>query len=119
MWYRKLLELGIPQDLAVRMSPSLQTLPYDPNQFSTIQQLVPVMESHGFQSLDWWEDLQAIIAQIMQMLPGMAILGVGAAMAYFLRNVKIKGIPLALIGLIPMGIGTWMVVEPYLPQPGV
>ncbi|MHA1852595.1 MAG: hypothetical protein ACTSUF_03700 [Candidatus Heimdallarchaeaceae archaeon] len=118
-WTEKLIQLGIPQDLAIRMTPDVETLPYRPEQFTSLQQLVPVMQSYGFASLDWWEDLQNILAQIIAIIPGFILVGVGGAMAYFLKNIKIGKIPLALIGIIPIGIGTWMILQPFLtPQQG-
>lgn len=116
-WTERLLQFNIPQDLAVRMTPALNQLPYSPEQFASIQQLVPVMRSYGFEALDWWSDLMLIIQQIIQLIPGFVLIGAGAAMAYFLRNVKIKKIPLALVGMIPLGIGTWVIIQPFLPQP--
>ena len=120
-WTNKLMQLGVPQELAIRMTPSLETLPYSPEQFTSIQQLVPVMQSYGMASLDWWSDLMAALQLIIGMIPGFVMIGVGGAMAYFLRNVKAGGVPLALIGLIPLGIGTWTILQPLLapPAPGV
>jgi len=115
-WTNKLIQLGVPQDMALRMSEDMQRLPYQPEQFSSLQQLASTMESYGFQSLDWWTDLQAILAQIIALIPGFVLLGVGGAMAYFLRNVKVGKVPLALVGLIPLGVGTWIVVQPFLPK---
>ena len=114
-WTNKLLQFGIPQDLAVRMSQDLQKIPYAPDQFTSIQQLVPVMKSYEFESLDWWSDLTLVMQQIIALIPGFVLIGVGAAMAYFLRDVKIKKIPLALVGLIPLGIGTYLTVQPFIP----
>ena len=118
-WTSKLVQLGIPQDLAVRMSPDVGSLPYEPEQFTSLQQLVPVMQSYGFASLDWWSDLVLALEQIIRLLPGFALIGAGAAMAYFLRKVKIGRIPLALIGIIPLGVGTWVILQPFLPAPTV
>jgi hypothetical protein len=114
-WTSRLLQFGIPQNLAARMSQDLQEMPYAPEQFSSIQQLVPVMRSAGFESLDWWDDLILIVEQLVKLIPGFVMIGVGAAMAYFLRNVKVSGVPLALVGLVPLGIGTYVVVQPYMP----
>jgi hypothetical protein len=117
-WTYRLMQFGIPYELATRMSVDMTRLPYGPEQFSSIQQLMPVMQSVGFQALDWWTDLQAILAQIIAMIPAFVEIGVGIAMAYFLRNVKVKNIPLGLVGLVPIGIGTWTLVQPYLPKAG-
>jgi len=111
MWYQKLVQLGVPCDLATRMSPALETLPYSPEQFANINQLVEVMQREGFQALEWWDDL---INLFVGMIPGIVLTVVGGAMAYFLRNVKVKGVPLGLIGLAPMGVGIWLMVEPFL-----
>jgi len=119
-WTSKLVQLGVPIDLASRMAPDLQArLPHTPDQFTSLQQLESSMRSYGFQALGWWEDLQAILAQIVALIPGFVLIGVGGAMAYFLRNMKVKGVPLALVGLPLIGYGSWMVIQPFLPQPGV
>ena len=114
-WTNKLIQFGIPQNLATRMSQDLQKIPYIPEQFTSIEQLVPIMRNYGFEALNWWSDLEIIMQQIIQLIPGFVLIGVGAAMAYFLKDVKIKKIPLALIGLIPLGIGTYVTVKPFLP----
>ena len=117
-WTERLKQFGIPCELASRMESNLNQIPYNPEQFSSMNQLVPVMKSYGFESLDWWTDLQNIIGQIISIIPGALVLGIGAGVAYFLRNIKVKKFPLSLIGIIPIGIGTWMIVQPFLPQPG-
>ncbi len=116
-WTERLTQFGIPYELALRMTPKLNQIPYSPDQFSSMNQLVSVMKSYGFESLDWWTDLQNIIGQIISIIPGALVLGIGAATAYFLRNIKVRKFPLSLIGIIPIGIGTWMIVQPFLPQP--
>ena len=119
-WTQKLVQLGVPTDLATRMAPDLQSkLPYQPDQFTSLQQLESSMRSYGMQALDWWTDLQAIISQIIGLIPGFVLIGVGGALSYFLRNMKVKKIPLALVGLPLIGYGSWMVIQPFLPQPEV
>lgn len=118
IWYEKLLQLGIPSNLAERMTPDVAQMPYAPEQFTDLNQLVATMQDEGFQALDWWTDLMAIVQMFIDMIPGILITAIGGAMAYFLRNVKVKGVPLALIGIAPIGIGTWLIVQPFL-QPTV
>ena len=121
-WENKLLSFGIPQDLVDRMVPNLVSIPYDPSQFSSIQQLIPVMESYNFQSLDWYDDLmewlQYFMDKLMEITPGIILTAVGGAVTYFLRNVKVKNIPIGLVGLIPMSYGIWLIAQPFLPQEG-
>jgi len=115
-WTDKLLQFGIPYDLAVTMSQDLQTIPYAPEQFGSIDQLVNVMQEQGFQSLGWWEDLMAQLQKIITLIPGFVLIGAGAVIAYALRNVKAGKIPLGLLGLVPIGIGTWVIITPFLPK---
>jgi len=121
-WESKLLSFGVPAQLATRMSSSLAQTPYSPEQFSDMNQLVQVMQQNNFQSLDWWTDfytwLQEFIKTLTQITPGIILTIVGGAMAYFLRNVKIKNIPIGVVGLIPMSYGLWIMVQPFLPKQG-
>jgi len=119
-WENKLLSFGVPLSLAQYMSVDLARLPYDPSQFSSIQELIPVMESYNLQSMDWWADLQTwlqeLMAILMQITPGIVLTTIGGAMMYFLRNVKVKKVPMSLIGLIPLGVGVWIIAAPFLEQ---
>ena len=119
-WENKLLSFGIPSSLASYMSVDLARLPYDPSQFSSIQQLVPVMEAYDLQGMDWWSDFYTWLEEFMQILmqitPGIVLTIVGGAMTYFLRNVKVKKVPLSLIGLVPLGLGVWLMAAPFLEQ---
>lgn len=123
-WENKLLSFGIPQYIAERMAVSLVKLPYVPDQFSSIQQLVPVMQQYNFQGLDWWEDfylwLQQLMQTLMQITPGIILTVVGGVIVYALWKKKYRNVPIGLVGLAPMGVGLWMVVQPFLyPQQGV
>ena len=120
VWENKLLSFGIPQNLATRMSTDLVRLPYDPSQFSSIQQLIPVIQSYGMQSMSWYDDLmiwiQYLMDKLMEITPGIILTAVGGAVTYFLRNVKVKNIPIGLVGLVPLGYGLWLIAQPFLPQ---
>lgn len=121
-WENKLLSFGIPQHIAERMAVNLVKLPYTPDQFSSIHQLVPVMQQYDFQGLGWWEDfylwLQQLMQTMMQITPGIILTAVGGGVTYFLRNVKMKGVPIGLVGLIPLGLGLWIIIQPFLPTQG-
>jgi len=119
-WYQKLVQLGVPTDLATVMAPDLQQLPYSPDEFTDVRQVVAVARDYGMQSLDWWDDLMAWLQYFLQTLiditPGIILTAAGGALVYFLRNVKVRNIPIGLVGLAPMGYGIWLIAQPFLDE---
>jgi len=117
-WYTKLIRLGVRPDIAGRMAFDLRRMPYEPEQFQSMSQLIPIMESEGMQTMDWWNDLQEILGKLMQYftyaIPGLILTAIGAGMAYLGKGIKIKGLPVvSLIGLAPLGYGIWTLVQPF------
>lgn len=121
MWEDRLMSFGVPQCLATRMSYDLEASGLDPYSYTNINQLYSDLQGMGFQTYGWWEDLlkffQDLMTKLTQVLPGILITALGIGVAYGLRNIKVKDTSLGLVGLIPIGVGMWMVVQPFLPKP--
>lgn len=118
-WYYKLLGFGVPVQIANRMSYDLNRLGYSSEQFNDINMLVAsLQQDNRVVQLDWWDDLMNWLNQLLQLLPqitpGIVMTIAGGAIVYFLRNVKIRNIPIGLVGLIPLGYGIWNIMQPFI-----
>lgn len=91
------------------------SLGIDTLSITSISQLVPIMKQNGFQTLGWWEDLQLILQQLIASVPAIILMAVGGGLLFFLRNVKVKKIPIGLIGLVPISIGIMNLIQVFLP----
>lgn len=107
------MRLGIPYELAQRMSIDMQNIPYYPEQINNISQLNAVL-THEVTSYSWWDDYVKIFNQIVGLWPGFLILGTGVILTYVLKDVKISKIPLSLIGTVPLLYGTYYIVKPFI-----
>lgn len=118
-WESKLLGWNIPPQLASRMAVDLGHLPNPPESYVSIFQAVSSLGDQVV-AMDWWSDFWDWVNQTFQlaqqMVPGMILTAGGAAVLWALKGTKIKGIPLGLLGLIPVGLGMWMIMQPFMPQ---
>jgi hypothetical protein len=101
-WQKRLVELHIPVDLSIRMAPYYQSTGIDPESVKSIYDVRYIGEAYGFQTTDWW----ALLSSIM---PGIIITAIGTAITYALKNIEIKGFPMSIIGVVPIGIGLYLV----------
>ena len=121
-WYYKLLNFNIPVQIANRMAYDLNRLGYSQENFDTLDSLMAVMrQDERITQLDWYSDLwnwlNQLLATLQEITPGIIMTVAGGAITYFLRNVKIKNIPIGLIGLVPLSYGIWNIMQPFLKAP--
>jgi len=108
-WFLKLRKWGVPEDLASRAATDLAIYGLSPDLYPNVSAF---LKDPTIQTFDWFDDIQdwinTIIEWIKKLLPGGILMAGGALISSFLSGVKIKGVPLSVIGIIPIGMGLYL-----------
>jgi len=108
-WFLKLRKWGVPEDLASRAASDLAIQGLSPDLYPDA---ATFLGDPTIQAFDWFDDIQdwigTIIEWIKKLLPGGVLIAGGALISSFLSGVKIKGVPLSVVGIVPIGMGLYM-----------
>jgi len=108
-WFSKLRRWGIPEDLALKAANDLAIVGLSPDQYPDA---ISFLRDPNVQSFDWFDEIsdwiENIVEWIKKLLPGGLFIAGGALVSSLLGKVEIKGIPLSIVGLVPIGVGLYM-----------
>ena len=108
-WFLKLRKWGVPEDLASRAATDLAIQGLSPDLYPDV---ITFLRDPNIQAFDWSDDINdwinTIIEWIKKLLPGGVLIAGGALISTMLGNVKIRNIPLSIVGIVPIGIGLYL-----------